>query len=178
MLRCCVCDTHWAASVRPCCPTCLVAGWLASPNLLTGKHHPESLGEVHDQYRSIVTETVAENLREFLVAAVAEGTWYYNTEYEKFNHVTRLPLDHKPGSGVAAGKSQPERRLEDLVIADADRDPHIFANDREETRRRIAAGIYRRLVTCSRPDCDNLTPPRSRECALHSAPPLATAGLG
>jgi hypothetical protein len=174
---CCpVCETRWAASIRPCCPTCLVARWLASPNLLADKHHPVSVGEVHDEYRSIVTETVAENLRDFLEAAVANGAWYYNTEYEKFNHVTWLPLDHKPGSGIRAGKRHPERRLEYFVIADADRDPHVFADDREEMRRKISTGIYRPLDSCSRPECDNLAPPRSRECELHGSRRPAGAG--
>ena len=176
VLTCRVCETDWAASVRPCCPECLVASWLSSPNLLTEKHHPKSLSSAHDEYRSIVTEEVANNLRAYLNAAVTNGTWYYHVEFETFNLVIRLPLDHKPGSGVNAGMIQPNRRLDDLVIADADQDPHVFADDRDETRRKIASGIYRRLEACAQADCDNLCQPRARQCALHMDPPLATRG--
>jgi len=164
---------EWAANVRPCCPSCLVSAWLASPNLITEKHHPTKLEMVHGEYRSVLTQEVVENLRAVLEDAVDGGTWYFNTEYEKFNHVTRLPLQQKPGSGVGAGRSSPERRLEDLVVADADCDPHVFADDRAETRRKIAAGIYRPLEACRRADCDNLSRPRFRECAVHVDPPLA-----
>jgi hypothetical protein len=174
IVTCRKCGAEWAASVQPCCPVCLVATWLASPNLITDKHHPVKLSLVHDEYRSVVTEDVVANLRAFLEAAAASGTWYYNTEYEKFNHVTRLPLEQKPGSGVGAGKIHPDRRLDDLVIADADRDPHVFVDDRNETRRKIESGVYRPLEACSREKCDNVTQPRSRECAIHADPPLAT----
>ena len=64
--------------------------------------------------------------------------------------------------------------LDDLVIADADQDPHLFVDDRDETRRKIESGIYRPLETCSRAKCDNVTQPRFRECAIHVDPPLAT----
>lgn len=174
LVTCRKCEMEWAASVRPCCPACLVSTWLASPNLITDKHHPVQLSLAHDEYRSVVTEDVVTNLRAFLEDAVARGTWYYNTEYEKFNHVTRLPLQQKPGSGVSAGKIHPDRRLDDLVIADADHDPHVFVDDRNETRRKIESGVYRPLETCSRAKCDNVTRPRFRECAIHVDPPLAT----
>jgi hypothetical protein len=174
LLTCVTCANDWAASIRPCCPSCLVSSWLSSPNLISEKHHPESLSRPLEQYRSVVTPEVATNLRTYLDAAVTSGTWYFNTEFEKFNHVTRLPLDQKPGSGVDAGKLQPNRRLEDLVIADADRDPHLFADDREETRRKITSGIYIHLEACARSGCDNLVQPRSRECAIHMDRPVAT----
>ncbi len=51
------------------------------------------------------------NLRAFLADAVESGTWYYHAEYEKYNHVTRLPLEQKPGAGVSSGNSQPDRHL-------------------------------------------------------------------
>ena len=141
--------------------------------IITDKHHPVELSRAHDEYRSVVTEDVVENLRAFLEDAVVSGTWYYNTEYEKFNHVTRLPLQQKPGSGVSAGRVHPDRRLDDLVIADADQDPHVFVDDRNETRRKIESGVYRPLETCGRAKCDNVTQPRFRECAIHVNPPLA-----
>lgn len=173
VLTCRTCETDWAASIRPCCPVCLVSSWLASPHLLTEKHHPDHAARPHDEYRSVVTVDVAENLRDFLHAAVVDGTWYFNTEFEKYNHITRLPLDQKPGAGIDAGMVQPNRHLEDLVIADADCDPHLFADDREETRRKIATGIYVHLEKCVEIDCDNLGQPRSRSCASHTDPPLA-----
>jgi hypothetical protein len=174
ILTCRKCQTEWAATVRPCCPTCLLATWLASPDFVSDKHHPKNAEQVHDEYRSVVAREVVENLREFLTDAVASGTWYYNTEYEKFNHVTRLPLQRKPGAGMSSGRRNPDRHLDDLVIADADGDPHIFADDSRETRRKIATGIYRPLETCSRAKCDNLSRPQSRKCAVHADPPLAT----
>jgi hypothetical protein len=126
----------------------------------------------------VLTFEVTENLRGFLDAAVADGTWYFNTEFEKYNHITRLPLDQKPGSGIDAGMVQPNRHLEDLVIADADSDPHLFADDREETRRKITTGIYVALEKCVESDCDNLGQPRSRSCATHMDPPLADRFFG
>jgi hypothetical protein len=173
-VTCRKCGTEWAATGRPCCPTCLVSTWLASPNLISEKHDPQNAWRARDEYRSIVADDVIENLRAFLEDAAARGTWYYNTECEKFNHVTRLPLQQKPGSGMNSGSVHPNRRLDDLVIADADQDPHVFADDRNETRRKIATGIYRPLDTCSRVKCDNLTRPRFRKCAIHTDPPLAT----
>jgi len=175
LVTCRKCGTKWAATGRPCCPACLVAAWLSSPNLITEKHDPQNSWQAHDEYRSVVSSDVVENLRAYLEDAVVNGTWYYNTEYEKFNHVTRLPLQRKPGSGMSSGNLQPDRHLDDFVIADADRDPHLFADDRNETRRKIESGIYRLLETCSRARCDNLSQPRFRECAIHADPPLATA---
>jgi len=177
IVTCTACEKDWAASAQPCCPQCLLAAWLASPNLLTEKHDPARLGRVHHEYRSILTEEVVQNLDVFLADAVQNGTWYYNTEYEKFNHVTRLPLQQKPGAGVASGATQLQRRLEDLVVADADRDPHVFADDREETRRKIARGVYLPLGACSRANCDNLRHPGFRECAVHVDPPRAIPGF-
>lgn len=174
IVRCRSCETLWAATVQPCCPACLLAGWLSSPNLITQKHRPESQSSVHDDYRSVVSEDIVKDIRSILEAAVSDGTWYYNTEYGKFNHVTRLPLERKPGTGLSAGNTNPDRHLDDLVVADADQDPHVFADDRNETRRKITTGIYRPLEPCSRSKCDNLSPPRQRKCALHTDPPLAT----
>jgi len=173
IVACSSCATEWAASLRPCCPACMVSGWLRSPNLLAPKHDPRDLGSKHHEYRSILSVDVVDDLSRFLHAAAEEGTWYYHTEYEAFNHVTHMPLDQKPGSAVGAGRAQPSQRLEDMVVADADRDPHVFADSRDATRRKIAAGVYRQLVPCSRSDCDNVAQPRSRKCALHTTPPLA-----
>jgi hypothetical protein len=172
-VTCSACATRWAAGLRPCCPACLVAGWLRHPTLLTGKHDPRNLEAAHGEFRSILSDDVVSDVGRFLHAAVEIGTWYYHTEHEAFNHVTHMPLDHKPGSAVGAGHRQTSRRLEDLVVADADRDPHVFADGREATRRKIATGIYRPLEPCSMNDCDNLAQPRSRECAVHSDPPRA-----
>lgn len=177
IVTCKVCEHDWAASAQPWCPRCLLATWLANPNLLTAKHDPGRLDRVHHEYRSVLTEEVARSLDVFLADAVQNGTWYFNTEYEKFNHVTRLPLQQKPGAGVRSGATGRERRLEDLVVADADRDPHVFADDRAETRRKIARGIYLPLDACSRAGCDNLRHPRFRECAVHVDPPRATPGF-
>jgi hypothetical protein len=172
--QCRSCGTRWAATVQPCCPTCLLAAWLASPNLISRKHDPEHESIAHEEYRSVVSADIVADIRSILEAAVSDGTWYYNVEYEKFNHVTRLPLQRKPGKGLSSGNTNPDRHLDDLVIADADQDPHVFADDRDETRRKIAAGIYRPLEPCSRAKCDNLSTPRQRKCVLHSDPPLAT----
>lgn len=168
------CGTRWAATVAPCCPTCLLEAWLSSPNLISPKHHPEHQSLVHEEYRSVVSEDIVADIRAILEAAVSDGTWYYNTEYEKFNHVTRLPLQRKPGTGLSSGNMNPDRHLDDLVVADADQDPHVFADDRNETRRKISKGIYRPLEPCTRSKCDNLSPPRHRKCAIHTDPPLAT----
>jgi hypothetical protein len=178
IVECRVCHGEWAATIRPCCPSCLLAAWLASPNLVTEKHHPDGASRIHEDYRSVVSEDLIANLRVVLADAVMSGTWYFNTEYEKFNHVTRMPLQRKPGSGLRAGQANPDRRLEDLVVADADQDPHVFADDSNETRRKIATGIYRPLEACSRAKCDNLSPPRQRYCAIHLDPPRAIRKQG
>ena len=171
---CHTCSTEWAATARPWCPTCLLAKWTSSPNLITEKHAPENATAIREDYRSVVSEEVVNNLRAFLADAVASGTWYYNTEYQKYNHVTRLPLEQKPGAGVSSGNSQPDRHLDDFVVADADFDPHLFVDDRNETRRKLTTGIYRPLHACSRAKCDNLSQPRVRKCVLHADPPIAT----
>ena len=168
IVSCTTCATEWAATTRPWCPTCLLARWLASPNLITAKHAPENANEVHEAYRSFVADEVVRDLGAFLADAVERGTWYYNAEYEKYNHVTRLPLQQKPGSGVRPGNMQPDRRLDDFVVADADSDPHIFVDDQNETRRKLATGIYRPLAVCSRSKCDNLSQPGVRKCVLHA----------
>jgi len=173
VVRCRRCDTHWSATVQPLCPVCLLESWLASPDLVTPKHHPEHRSAVHDDYRSILAPEVLDDLRATLAAAVVEGTWYYNTEYEKFNHVTRRPMDRKPGAGLHAGSTNPDRHLDDLVVADADRAPHVFADHRDETRRKITKGVYLPLETCSRSKCDNLRTPGEQKCAIHTSPPLA-----
>jgi hypothetical protein len=170
---CRTCSTEWAATVRPWCPNCLLEKWAASPNLITEKHAPETARETRDDYRSVVSKDVVRNLRAFLSDAVTSGTWYFHAEFEKYNHVTRLPRGQKPGSGVSSGNARPDRRLDDFVIADADFDPHIFVDDRDETRRKLTTGIYRPLESCSRAKCDNLSQPRVRKCVIHADPPLA-----
>jgi len=175
VVRCRRCDTPWSATVQPLCPSCLLESWLACPNLVTSKHHPDSRVAAREDYRSVLAPEVLADLRTVLEAAAYEGTWYFNTAYEKFNHVTRRPLDRNPGAGLRAGNTNPDRQLEDLVVADADRDPHVFADDRAETRRQVTAGIYVPLETCSRSKCDNLRAPGEPKCALHTTPPLAIA---
>ena len=171
---CRTCGTEWAATVRPWCPTCLMAKWSTSPNLITEKHSPENTAAVHEGYRSVVSDAVVRDLHAFLTDAVASGTWYYNAEYEKYNHVTRLQLEQKPGAGVSSGNAHPDRHLDDFVIADADFDPHVFVDDSSETRRKLATGVYRPLEACSRAKCDNLSQPRVGKCVIHADPPLAT----
>jgi hypothetical protein len=177
IVTCTICEQDWAASAQPCCPRCLLTAWLASPTLITEKHDPAHLERVHHEYRSILTEEVAGNLGAFLADAVQNGTWYYNTEYERYNHVTRMPLQRKPGAGVGSGATRLQRRLEDLVVADADGAPHVFADDRNETRRKIARGIYLPLDACARANCDNVSQPGFRECAVHVDPPRAVPGF-
>ena len=64
--------------------------------------------------------------------------------------------------------------LETIIAKIMRRHPHVFADGRDATRQKIAAGVYRRLGTCRMRDCDNLARPRSRECAIHTDPPRAT----
>lgn len=173
IVTCSTCATEWAATTRPWCPTCLLERWLACPNLITAKHAPGNATEAHDGYRSFVADEVVRNLRAFLADAVERGTWYYHAEHEKYNHVTRLPLQQKPGSGVRSGNLQPDRRLDDFVVADADLDPHIFVDDQNETRRKLGAGIYVALAVCSRTKCDNLSQPGSPKCVLHAESRMA-----
>jgi hypothetical protein len=172
-VTCNACSTEWAAAVRPCCPSCLVNGWLSRSDLVTGKHDPRNMGAVQGGYRSVLRDVVVRDLRGFLHAAVESGTWYYHTEHEAYNHVTHMPLDQKPGFAVGAGQDRTSRHLEDLVIADADRAPHVFADGRDATRRKLVTGVYRPLETCARRGCDNLAQPRGRTCAIHADPPLA-----
>jgi hypothetical protein len=177
IVECRVCHTAWAATCRPVCPACLVGAWLESPRLVNDKHHPLTAGQVHADYRSVLSDALVANLPAVLEDAALHGEWYFHTVHEKYNHVTHLPLRLKTGTSFHAGKAGPERFLEDLVVADADCDPHLFADDREQTRRKVASGIYRPLPVCGRARCDNVAAPRADRCVLHVRPAAALAAV-
>jgi len=153
-----------------CCPGCLAARWLATPNLLRGKHDPRAAEEPHPDYRSIVTPRLIEELPAVLAFAATHGTWFYDTGYEMLVHLTPTPLGRAPGAGIPAGRREPEHALDSLFIAEADsaEEAHLFAADAERHRAQVKAGVFLPLGECEHPGCGNLAIPRHGVCIPHA----------
>jgi hypothetical protein len=172
LVLCQACNRRWEASRLACCPGCLAARWLATPNLVRDKHDPRVSGEPQQQYRSLVTPRVLEELRAVLECAAQTGCWFHDRDYGMWVHLTPLPLGRAPGVGVPAGRSDAEHALDCLFIAEADspENAHIFAVDGSRHEAQVRAGVFLPLSACDHAHCENLALP------VHS--PSAPSGSG
>ena len=111
------CGGSWDSAQQPCCPGCLVAQWMATDNFIRPKHDPAQLPGRGERYRSVLTQDFVARLRSYLEHAAVHGTWYFDTFYEMYVHLTPSPLGRSPGVGIPAGASMPEHALDALLIA-------------------------------------------------------------
>jgi hypothetical protein len=167
---CRVCGVEWSPESTPLCPTCLASRWLSTPNLIREKHDPRELGGRLETYRSVVTPRVLLEIRPVLEFAAVHGTWFLDTFYEMFVHVTPQPLGRNAGVGIPAGQREPEHALDCLFIAEADsaETAHVFAVNGERHAAQVRAGVFVPLGSCA--DCSNHAPPGRDRCILHAPP--------
>jgi hypothetical protein len=162
------CSGCWNASLLPLCPACLAERWSAREDFITPKHHPDGLRSATDSYRSVVTQRFVDAKDRFIAYAARHGRWYFDTHYQHYVHFTPEPLGQVPGVGVPAGSTMPEHALDSMMIADANRDAHVFAVKREIAEAQIRVGEFVELEPCVQPGCDKLRLPELDVCAVHA----------
>jgi hypothetical protein len=175
LVRCRTCDRRFEGSRLACCPGCLAARWLATPNLVREKHDPRVRAERQQQYRSLVTPRVLDDLRAVLEFAAEAGSWFHDRDYGMWIHLTPRPLGRAPGVGVPAGSHDAEHALDCLFIAEADspENAHIFAVDSSRHDAQVRAGVFEPLAGCDHGHCENLALPVLPSCAEHAEGELA-----
>ena len=175
LVRCRTCDRRFEGSRLACCPGCLAERWLATPNLVREKHDPRVRAERQQQYRSLVTPRVLDDLRAVLEFAAEAGSWFHDRDYGMWIHLTPRPLGRAPGVGVPAGSHDAEHALDCLFIAEADspENAHIFAVDGSRHDAQVRAGVFEPLAGCDHGHCENLALPVLPSCAEHAEGELA-----
>lgn len=175
LVRCRTCERRFEGSRLACCPGCLAARWLATPNLVREKHDPRVRADRQQQYRSLVTPRVLDDLRAVLEFAAEAGSWFHDRDYGMWIHLTPRPLGRAPGVGVPAGSHDAEHALDCLFIAEADspENAHIFAVDGSRHDAQVRAGVFEPLARCDHGHCENLALPVLPSCAEHAEGELA-----
>jgi hypothetical protein len=151
------------------CPTCLATAWLESEAFVRPKHDPRLLPLAWEGYRSVLSPNLVRDARPHLEFAARTGSWYRDTHYEMFVHMTHEPMGLAPGSGIPDGKTAPEHSLDSLLIAEADskREAHAFAVSRDQFEAQVRAAEFVPLGRCPVNDCDNLIAPGGAQCLQH-----------
>lgn len=167
---CLQCDEGFEADATPVCPRCLVVLWLAAPRFVRPKHDPRLLPLAWQGYRSVLTPSIASDPRPHLDFAARHGTWYRDNYYEMYVHMTVEPLGRHPGSGIPEGRTTPEHGLDSLLIAEANSEveAHAFAVSRAVFDEQVRAGEFEALPACADPDCEFISLPGERLCAIHA----------
>ncbi len=165
------CGASRDAARTPCCPHCLVEGWMATERFVRPKHDPAELPGRSDRYRSVLTQDFVAQRRSYLEYAATHGTWYYDTFYEMYVHLTPSPLGRSPGVGIPPGEPMPAHALDALLVveADSESEAHAFAVDTEHHAAQVKAGEFEALPGCPAPGCDNLAVPGGSHCVNHAA---------
>jgi hypothetical protein len=170
---CATCTHEWNASISPLCVRCERERLIAAPNLISEKHDPRFPPLVGSAYRSYLSHDFLENTDQFIEYTTENGSWFYSTVHETWNHFTPSPLGRIPGVGIHAGNPLPDHTLDSLLVADALTDPHAYAVEEVRIRQQIRDGRFFPLAHCLRNGCGNLCVPGKDACAVHSDPPLA-----
>jgi hypothetical protein len=142
---------------------------MATEHFIRPKHDPAELPGRSDRYRSVLTQDFITQRRSYLEHAAAHGTWYYDTFYEMYVHLTPSPLGRAPGVGIPPGKPMPEHALDALLIVEANSasEAHAFAVDSARHAAQVTAGEFEELGSCPVPGCDNLAVPGATHCVNH-----------
>ncbi len=164
------CGEEFDAALTPVCPACLVTAWLASKAFVRPKHDPRLLPLAWESYRSVLSPNLVEDPRPHLEFAARAGSWYRDTYYEMFVHVTHEPLGLSPGAGIPEGRTTAEHSLDSLLIAEANSksEAHAFAVSRDQFEAQIRAAEFVPLTACSLKRCDNLSAPGETRCTSHA----------
>ncbi len=167
---CDLCGGCFDAARLPVCPACLVGAWLSSEAFVRPKHDPRLLPLVWPGYRSVLSPNFVTTPHPHLEFAARSGTWYHDTYYEMFVHMTYEPLGLHPGSGIPEGKTEPEHSLDSLLIAEANSksEAHAFAVSRAQFEAQTRAGEFVPLAPCAFDACENLSVPDLPRCVLHA----------
>lgn len=173
MLKCNQCGyTQWDATQTPYCPYCIVFAWESKPNLIKPKHDPGNLPSGSPEFRSVLTDDVIQNKRDFLSFAAVSGDWYYSKRHHKYCVYSATPLGRCPGSGVPPGNPMPTYAMDGLMVADSVNDTHLYAVDQVRFTSEVGSGHYQRLPRCAESGCHNLVVPGEGKCAAHRTNPL------
>ena len=172
--RCADCENQWDASLSPLCSRCEHQRLVAAPNLISDKHDPRLLPLVGPSYRSCLSHEFVYNVDEFVKYATVNGSWFYNTAHDTWNHFTPEPLGRIPGSGIHAGDPTPDHALDGLLFANVLADPHAYAVDQVRVRQQVLEDELVPLQRCHG-DCNNLCIPGEAACVVHTVPPRAHA---
>ncbi|MFT5441206.1 MAG: hypothetical protein ACI8W3_000246 [Myxococcota bacterium] len=170
-VQCNQCNDVFDGKALPACPACLAAAWLATENFVRPKHDPRLLPLAWEGYRSVLNPALVNTPREHLAYAAQHGTWFRDTYYDMFVHMTFEPLGRAPGSGIPEGKVSPEHSLDALLIVEANSavEAHGFAVARTQFDAQIKAGEFEPLTPCRQPACDNIASPGHPTCGTHLA---------
>jgi len=168
-IDCVRCAGRFDVGRHPVCPACLVDAWLATEGFVREKHDPRRLPMAWQGYRSVLNPNLVAAPRPHLEYAAANGTWYRDTFYEMFVHITHEPLGLHPGSGIPEGETQPDHGLDSLLVAEANSttEAHAFAVAREQFEAQIQAGEFVPLSACVQSGCTYPGVPGLDHCALH-----------
>jgi hypothetical protein len=163
------CGESFEAAKTPVCPACLATAWLETEAFFRPKHDPRLLPLAWEGYRSVLSPNLVRDARPHLEFAARMGSWYRDTHYEMFVHMTHEPMGLAPGSGIPEGRTTPEHSLDTLLIAEADSksEAHAFAVSRDQFEAQVRAAEFVPIEQCPVNHCDNLIAPGGAQCLLH-----------
>jgi hypothetical protein len=169
MSTCKNCGNSWDARAIPSCPACQVDA-LAPTNLVTCKHHPQSMSLPYDSFRSVVPWEFISGSVGYLQHFANHGTWFYSVKYS-YNPclISSAPLGSARGSAIPAHSTISSGTQNCFMIVDIGGSPHIYPQSRARFQQELKAGSYVLLPQCSTPGCINLVVPRKQKCVDHES---------
>ena len=165
--KCPNCQNAFDGEKYPVCPSCLGVTWSNYLGFVRLKHDPYKLPLSMNQYRSVLSCDVVDDLSRFTEFLAKYGKWYQRTTDKAFCHFTDEPLYTIPGSAVYKGEPMPSVALYGLLVAKPESDPHAYCVDISKFKADIDTGKYMDIECCSQPSCRKLTKPGWDKCTEH-----------
>ena len=165
--KCPNCQNAFDGEKYPVCPSCLGVTWSNYLGFVRLKHDPYKLPLSMNQYRSVLSCDVVDDLSRFTEFLAKYGKWYQRTTDKAFCHFTDEPLYTIPGSAVYKGEPMPSVALYGLLVAKPESDPHAYYVDISKFKADIDTGKYMDIECCSQPSCRKLTKPGWDKCTEH-----------
>jgi hypothetical protein len=122
-----------------------VSGAAANGTLLTPKHGPNSLASVYKDYRTVLTQRMADNLDGFIASGDFNAALYYNNKLPNspyYVEVAPASLEFSvPASGVQAFSLQPDYPKDRLIFYSGKfQGWHCCGESSAEIQRRLSQG--------------------------------------
>jgi hypothetical protein len=114
---------------------------LTAPNLITTKHHPDSLSTLHSRYRSVFTPKMIEALPHQFSSGQFNSYLFFNEKHPRSPYIILNFLCQElsiPGSGVASGSLAAHEPLELLAFYSGSSGWHGCAESLKKLSHRIA----------------------------------------